>query len=299
MCAADSSLPVRALVLGAHLGTARQGVLPTTSPPPAPASASGTFYCVGPTFQSELSRQALSEGAGPRGRAARGRAGGRRRAEPEPGPERRPGRSGRPGATIGCRYAVPAAAPRPSPPRCGAQPAARRLHGGGGGSGGSNRCGGGGAARPPVAAAGSAAGPAQRPAGAMAAPRRAAGGEAGPAGSAGTAGSAGPGGQAIVWRNVVLMGLLHLGAVYALSLVPRAHILTLLWGECRAAPQVGRGAAGTSRFPRVRALFVAFVPEPPPLPRAAPGMPAPRRALGCCRNRRRSASGYVYQVFFS
>ncbi|XP_036237596.1 stearoyl-CoA desaturase 5 [Molothrus aeneus] len=60
----------------------------------------------------------------------------------------------------------------------------------------------------------------------MAAPRRATGGEAG---EAGTAGSAGPGGQAIVWRNVVLMGLLHLGAVYALSLVPRAHILTLLW----------------------------------------------------------------------
>uniref|UniRef100_A0A8C9EJ99 Stearoyl-CoA desaturase 5 n=1 Tax=Pavo cristatus TaxID=9049 RepID=A0A8C9EJ99_PAVCR len=37
------------------------------------------------------------------------------------------------------------------------------------------------------------------------------------------------GGQAIVWRNVVLMGLLHLGAVYALSLVPRAQLLTLLW----------------------------------------------------------------------
>uniref|UniRef100_A0A8B9CDW5 Stearoyl-CoA desaturase 5 n=1 Tax=Anser brachyrhynchus TaxID=132585 RepID=A0A8B9CDW5_9AVES len=34
---------------------------------------------------------------------------------------------------------------------------------------------------------------------------------------------------AIVWRNVVLMGLLHLGAVYALSLVPRAQLLTLLW----------------------------------------------------------------------
>lgn len=74
----------------------------------------------------------------------------------------------------------------------------------------------------------------------MAASRRAASGEAGT-------------GQAIVWRNVVLMGLLHLGAVYALSLVPRAQLLTLLWGECgggagprhatprRAAPQVGRG----------------------------------------------------------
>ncbi|XP_042668397.1 stearoyl-CoA desaturase 5 [Centrocercus urophasianus] len=61
---------------------------------------------------------------------------------------------------------------------------------------------------------------------------------AGPAGSrplpsSPTAASGGEmaagGGQAIVWRNVVLMGLLHLGAVYALSLVPRAQLLTLLW----------------------------------------------------------------------
>ncbi|XP_067153159.1 stearoyl-CoA desaturase 5 [Apteryx mantelli] len=53
----------------------------------------------------------------------------------------------------------------------------------------------------------------------MAGGRRAPSGEASPAGC----------GQAIVWRNVVLMGLLHLGAVYALSLVPRAQLLTLLW----------------------------------------------------------------------
>ncbi|EHA97944.1 Stearoyl-CoA desaturase 5 [Heterocephalus glaber] len=33
----------------------------------------------------------------------------------------------------------------------------------------------------------------------------------------------------VVWRNVVLMGLLHAGAVYALVLVPRAQPLTLLW----------------------------------------------------------------------
>ncbi|KAF4792145.1 Stearoyl-CoA desaturase 5 [Turdus rufiventris] len=32
------------------------------------------------------------------------------------------------------------------------------------------------------------------------------------------------------------MGLLHLGAVYALSLVPRAHILTLLWGKSPLVP---------------------------------------------------------------
>ncbi|XP_062899521.1 stearoyl-CoA desaturase 5-like isoform X1 [Mobula hypostoma] len=33
----------------------------------------------------------------------------------------------------------------------------------------------------------------------------------------------------IVWRNVVLMSLLHLGAVYSLSLVPYAQPLTWLW----------------------------------------------------------------------
>ncbi|XP_046313634.1 stearoyl-CoA desaturase 5 isoform X1 [Marmota monax] len=37
----------------------------------------------------------------------------------------------------------------------------------------------------------------------------------------------------IVWRNVVLMSLLHLGAVYSLVLIPKAMPLTLLWGKCR------------------------------------------------------------------
>uniref|UniRef100_A0A452RBB3 Stearoyl-CoA desaturase 5 n=1 Tax=Ursus americanus TaxID=9643 RepID=A0A452RBB3_URSAM len=35
--------------------------------------------------------------------------------------------------------------------------------------------------------------------------------------------------QNIVWRNVVLMSLLHLGAVYSLALIPTAKPLTLLW----------------------------------------------------------------------
>ncbi|XP_069781531.1 stearoyl-CoA desaturase 5-like isoform X2 [Narcine bancroftii] len=35
--------------------------------------------------------------------------------------------------------------------------------------------------------------------------------------------------QKIVWRNVVLMTALHLGAVYSLSLVPQAQSLTWLW----------------------------------------------------------------------
>ncbi|KAF6132718.1 stearoyl-CoA desaturase 5 [Phyllostomus discolor] len=35
--------------------------------------------------------------------------------------------------------------------------------------------------------------------------------------------------QNIVWRNVVLMSLLHLAAVYSLVLIPKAKPLTLLW----------------------------------------------------------------------
>ncbi|KAM4809835.1 stearoyl-CoA desaturase 5 [Rhinophrynus dorsalis] len=35
--------------------------------------------------------------------------------------------------------------------------------------------------------------------------------------------------QDIVWRNVILMTLLHIGAVYSLVLIPQAHVLTLLW----------------------------------------------------------------------
>lgn len=34
----------------------------------------------------------------------------------------------------------------------------------------------------------------------------------------------------IVWRNVVLMALLHTGALYGLTVVPSAQALTLLWG---------------------------------------------------------------------
>lgn len=35
----------------------------------------------------------------------------------------------------------------------------------------------------------------------------------------------------IVWRNVILMTLLHLSAVYAIFLIPSASALTLLWCE--------------------------------------------------------------------
>ncbi|XP_068948556.1 stearoyl-CoA desaturase 5 [Petaurus breviceps papuanus] len=39
----------------------------------------------------------------------------------------------------------------------------------------------------------------------------------------------GPARQVIVWRNVVLMSLLHFGALYSLTLIPKAQLLTLLW----------------------------------------------------------------------
>nr|XP_035930298.1 stearoyl-CoA desaturase 5 [Halichoerus grypus] len=52
-------------------------------------------------------------------------------------------------------------------------------------------------------------------------------------GSEAGGGQQGPGArrprQNIVWRNVVLMSLLHLGAVYSLALIPTAKPLTLLW----------------------------------------------------------------------
>lgn len=35
----------------------------------------------------------------------------------------------------------------------------------------------------------------------------------------------------IVWRNVVLMAVLHLGALYGLTIAPSASVLTLLWGK--------------------------------------------------------------------
>lgn len=34
-----------------------------------------------------------------------------------------------------------------------------------------------------------------------------------------------------VWRNIILMSLLHLGAVYGLVLVPSSKFYTLLWGK--------------------------------------------------------------------
>ena len=35
----------------------------------------------------------------------------------------------------------------------------------------------------------------------------------------------------IVWRNVILMAMLHLSSVYALTLIFKAKVLTLLWSK--------------------------------------------------------------------
>lgn len=34
-----------------------------------------------------------------------------------------------------------------------------------------------------------------------------------------------------VWRNIILMSLLHLGALFGLTLIPSAKIQTLAWGK--------------------------------------------------------------------
>lgn len=67
--------------------------------------------------------------------------------------------------------------------------------------------------------------------------------------------------QNIVWRNVVLMSLLHLGAVYSLVLIPKAKPLTLLWGKFRRRPlrpglsgQAALGRARSPLAPRLRAV---------------------------------------------
>lgn len=55
----------------------------------------------------------------------------------------------------------------------------------------------------------------------------------------------------IVWKNVILMTLLHLSAVYAIFLIPSASALTLLWCEYEKLPVISA--------PFVRA-FCAVVP---------------------------------------
>ena len=35
----------------------------------------------------------------------------------------------------------------------------------------------------------------------------------------------------IVWRNVILMGTLHISAIYGIYLLPRAKLYTLIWSK--------------------------------------------------------------------
>lgn len=39
-----------------------------------------------------------------------------------------------------------------------------------------------------------------------------------------------------VWRNVILMFLLHLGALYGIILIPTSQIYTCLWGKSFPCP---------------------------------------------------------------
>lgn len=87
--------------------------------------------------------------------------------------------------------------------------------------------------------------------------------------------------QIVVWRNVVLMSLLHLGAVYSLALIPKAKLLTLLWGKSRRRPLCpgprGEATAGRAESPAaaplpvVRGALSALRSLPP---RARPLCPA-------------------------
>lgn len=76
--------------------------------------------------------------------------------------------------------------------------------------------------------------------------------------------------QNIVWRNVVLMSLLHLAAVYSLVLIPKAKPLTLLWGKSRGRPlrpadggeAAPKRAGSRVRCPRCGAPSALLSPAP-------------------------------------
>lgn len=46
----------------------------------------------------------------------------------------------------------------------------------------------------------------------------------------------------LVWRNIILMSLLHIGALYGLLLLPSASALTLAWSKylCEMVQQAER-----------------------------------------------------------
>ncbi|KAG8515234.1 Stearoyl-CoA desaturase 5 [Galemys pyrenaicus] len=108
---------------------------------------------------------------------------------------------------------------------------------------------------------------------------------------AGVEGSEGDGGQErpdarwqqqnIVWRNVVLMSLLHLGAVYSLVLIPRAKPLTLLWGKSQPLPGAPGTAAALARGRGSQLDEAVRASALPPAPPARSG-PAGLQLSGLC-----------------
>ncbi|TRY86874.1 hypothetical protein DNTS_009008 [Danionella cerebrum] len=48
----------------------------------------------------------------------------------------------------------------------------------------------------------------------------------------------------MVWRNVLLMGLLHMGAVYGLFLIPSAKPFTLIWSKYHLLPSITPASRG-------------------------------------------------------
>lgn len=82
--------------------------------------------------------------------------------------------------------------------------------------------------------------------------------------------------QNIVWRNVVLMSLLHLAAVYSLVLIPKAKPLTLLWGKSRRRPlRPGLGGEAAPRRAESRVGCPRCGAPSAPLSHS-PGRPGPQ-----------------------
>ena len=96
--------------------------------------------------------------------------------------------------------------------------------------------------------------------------------------------------QDIVWRNVFLMSLLHLGAVYSLALIPKAQPLTLLWGKSGRRPlrpghrgeaALGRaGARVAAGFGRCGAPLRSPLASPPRAPAPRPAVVRPLGQAG-------------------
>lgn len=62
----------------------------------------------------------------------------------------------------------------------------------------------------------------------------------------------------IVWRNVILMALLHIGAVYSILVIPRAKPLTWVW--CKSdLPEITCRVEATTHSVLVQLLEITIV----------------------------------------